>query len=67
MENVLTTTVYFKDGVVINDYEQEATLVPGEQGFILKEITDPKLHFGREKTLEALYQEILNGRRLIIE
>lgn len=63
--NVLTTTEYFKDGIVINDYEKEATLAKGEHDFKLKEIKDPKLHFGKEKTLEVLNQEILNGRQII--
>lgn len=65
LQNVITTTVYYKAGFVINDYEKEAFLSQGEKQFVLSEITDKGLNLGKAKTLEILEQHIQNSKRII--
>jgi hypothetical protein len=58
LHEVVTTTVYYKNKVVINDYEKEAFLKPGEKDFYLSDIIDPNYHYGRTRILKALDEEV---------
>ncbi|MCX6245256.1 MAG: hypothetical protein NTU98_11190 [Bacteroidetes bacterium] len=66
LTDVITTTLYFKNDVVVSDYEKQARLLPGEKNFILKKITDPKIHLGKERTLKALEEQIIVKNQLKI-
>ncbi len=65
LHNVVTTTVYHKDGFMVNDYEKEAILNSGEEQFVLTEIPDKFVNMGKVKTLEILEQHIRNSKRII--
>jgi len=65
--NVFTTTVYYKEGFVINDYEKEAFLNIGEKDFFLSDICDDNLHFGKDKTLALLDDYIKNSKKIVVQ